>query len=436
MLGAVPDRPTRQPSQRPPSVDALARSIADVGLPQPLLVDAARAAIAAGDPDSARARAEATAHALLQPVVNATGVLLHTNLGRAPRRVGSRTPGYSNLELDLDHRTARLAPRARGGAARPRRAAPRPRSSSTTAPPPCCSCSPRWPRGRGVVVSRGELVEIGGGFRVPEVHGAVRRPPRRGRHHQPHPPAPTTERARSQRRRRRARAEGAPVELPDRRVHRGDVEVAELADARTCRSSSTSARACSTRRARGCRRPAGVAARRAGGPPDARRRRRAGDVLGRQAARRPAGRASSPGAPTSSTRCARHPLARALRPGGLVLAALQDDRRSPTSAATATPIPFWRMATIARRRARAAGRGARRRRKVVDTRGRRRRRARCPASTIPSVGVAVDGDRTDRAARATTPPVIARVDDGAHDLRPAHRRPGRRRRARVALSAR
>ncbi|MBV8981593.1 MAG: hypothetical protein JO086_11890, partial [Acidimicrobiia bacterium] len=43
---------------RPPSVDAVARELADVGLPHPLLVDAARAAIAAGDPASARARAE------------------------------------------------------------------------------------------------------------------------------------------------------------------------------------------------------------------------------------------------------------------------------------------------------------------------------------------------------------------------------------------
>ena len=41
-------------SMRPPSVDALARSLADVGLPHALLVDAARAAIAADDPDSAR----------------------------------------------------------------------------------------------------------------------------------------------------------------------------------------------------------------------------------------------------------------------------------------------------------------------------------------------------------------------------------------------
>jgi L-seryl-tRNA(Ser) seleniumtransferase len=81
-------------------VDALARSLAGSGLPHPLLVDAAREAIAAGEPGTASARAAALARMLLQPVVNATGVLLHTNLGRAPL---GPTPsrGYTNLELDL-----------------------------------------------------------------------------------------------------------------------------------------------------------------------------------------------------------------------------------------------------------------------------------------------------------------------------------------------
>src|SRR5688500_11666809 len=55
---------------RPPSVDVLARDLADTGLPHPLLVDVAREAIAAGDPDSARGRAETVARLLLQPVVN------------------------------------------------------------------------------------------------------------------------------------------------------------------------------------------------------------------------------------------------------------------------------------------------------------------------------------------------------------------------------
>src|SRR4051812_13771179 len=88
------------PEGRPPSVDALARSIADVDLPHPLLVDAARAAIAAGDPEGARAEAEAVAAALLRPVVNATGVLLHTNLGRAPFG-WSQPEGYVDLEFDV-----------------------------------------------------------------------------------------------------------------------------------------------------------------------------------------------------------------------------------------------------------------------------------------------------------------------------------------------
>ncbi|MCO4836323.1 MAG: hypothetical protein KC481_21925, partial [Acidimicrobiaceae bacterium] len=69
---------------RPPSVDRLARSLAHTGLPHPLLVDVARAAIADGEHDQAEARAHALATSLLQPVINATGTMLHTNLGRAP----------------------------------------------------------------------------------------------------------------------------------------------------------------------------------------------------------------------------------------------------------------------------------------------------------------------------------------------------------------
>ena len=85
---------------RPPSVDALARSLSGTGLPHPLLVDVAREAIAAGDPDSAAARAASVARSLLQPVVNATGVMLHTNLARAPI-AHEQEARYSNVELNL-----------------------------------------------------------------------------------------------------------------------------------------------------------------------------------------------------------------------------------------------------------------------------------------------------------------------------------------------
>ncbi|MCU1450311.1 MAG: selA, partial [Acidimicrobiales bacterium] len=152
---------------RPPSVDALARDLAGVGLPHPLLVDAAREAIAAGEPDSARARAERIALSLLHPVVNATGVLLHTNLGRAPV-AHTQTASSSNLELDLE--TGRRGSRRRHAAALLARA-----SGAEAAlvvnngAAAVLLVLAALARERDVVVSRGELVEIGGGFRVPDV---------------------------------------------------------------------------------------------------------------------------------------------------------------------------------------------------------------------------------------------------------------------------
>ena len=87
-------------ASRPPSVDALARSLTETGLPQPLLVEVARESIARGAWERAADLAEELRRSLLHPVINATGVLLHTNLGRAPLEV--QTTGHpTNLELDL-----------------------------------------------------------------------------------------------------------------------------------------------------------------------------------------------------------------------------------------------------------------------------------------------------------------------------------------------
>ena len=140
----------------PPSVDALARSLTDVGLPPPLLVDAAREAIAAGAPDSAQARAVAIRRPLLGRVVNATGVLLHTNLGRAPYGT-HQDAAYANLELDVE--TGRRAP-ARPPGRLFARLCDAERHGRATTPPPCCSC---WRPGRRARWRcRGESVEIGG----------------------------------------------------------------------------------------------------------------------------------------------------------------------------------------------------------------------------------------------------------------------------------
>ncbi|MGH9603179.1 MAG: L-seryl-tRNA(Sec) selenium transferase [Terriglobales bacterium] len=124
----------------------------------------------------------------LRPVINATGVVLHTNLGRAPladaavARIAEVAAGYSNLEFDLDtgERGKRdvhadrlfrrlLDPEATSGVATVvvnNNAAAVLLALNTLA------------EGGEVVVSRGELVEIGGSFRIPDVmvkSGAVLR---------------------------------------------------------------------------------------------------------------------------------------------------------------------------------------------------------------------------------------------------------------------
>jgi L-seryl-tRNA(Ser) seleniumtransferase len=110
----------------------------------------------------------------LRRVVNATGVVIHTNLGRAPLARAAReameeaTHGYANLEMDLEPGTrgSRYAhcvglltelTGAEDALVVNNCAAGLMLALNTVA------------RGAGVVVSRGELVEIGGGFRVPEI---------------------------------------------------------------------------------------------------------------------------------------------------------------------------------------------------------------------------------------------------------------------------
>ena len=138
------------------------------GLPHPILVDLARSAIADGrvdDIDGVVADYELT---VLRPVINATGVLLHTNLGRAPFGA-HQDAGYSNLELDLS--TGKRGSRNTHAAALMARAAGAEAGLivNNGAAAVLLALAAMAGAGKGVAVSRSELVEIGGGFRIPDV---------------------------------------------------------------------------------------------------------------------------------------------------------------------------------------------------------------------------------------------------------------------------
>jgi L-seryl-tRNA(Ser) seleniumtransferase len=110
----------------------------------------------------------------LRAVINATGVVLHTNLGRAPlasraaARVRDVALGYSNLEYDLDEgeRGSRYAPVLELLAQLTGAESAVVVNNNAAAVLLVLSA---LARGREAVVSRGELVEIGGGFRIPDV---------------------------------------------------------------------------------------------------------------------------------------------------------------------------------------------------------------------------------------------------------------------------
>ncbi len=130
-----------------------------------------------------RERLEASYAPSLVPVINATGVIVHTNLGRAPlapraaERVARLAAGYTNLEYDVaggtrgrrDVHAERLICRLTGAEA----AIVVNNNAAATLVALAALAA-----GREVIISRGELVEIGGGFRVPDVmaqSGAVLR---------------------------------------------------------------------------------------------------------------------------------------------------------------------------------------------------------------------------------------------------------------------
>jgi L-seryl-tRNA(Ser) seleniumtransferase len=168
-----------------PAVDHLAESLASTGLPRQLLLDSARTAIdlarvdisRGGAGDAARIAAD-LAKGLRRSagvkVVNATGVLLHTNLGRAPlspeaaAAALAAATAYTNLELDLEEGD-------RGGRGLYVAALLKALTGAEDAlvvnnnAAAVLLALAATSSGKAVPVARGELIEIGGSFRLPLV---------------------------------------------------------------------------------------------------------------------------------------------------------------------------------------------------------------------------------------------------------------------------
>jgi L-seryl-tRNA(Ser) seleniumtransferase len=142
-------------------------------------LDAARSRRAGPPADWAaeiREHLAAAERSSLRPVLNATGVVLHTNLGRAPlapaaiAAVTAVADGYSNLELDLstgtrgsrsDHCRGLLREVTGAGDA----------LVVNNAAAALLLALAAHAAGRDVLISRGELIEIGGSFRIPDILG-------------------------------------------------------------------------------------------------------------------------------------------------------------------------------------------------------------------------------------------------------------------------
>ena len=354
---------------------------------------------------------------MLRPVINATGTILHTNLGRAPLAV-HQDERYTNLELDLTNgeRGSRMA--TAGDLIAKACGAEKAIIVNNCAAAVLLVLS-GLADGRDVVVSRSELVEIGGGFRIPDVMA------RSG--------ANLIEVGTTNRTRVADFAGGVEDPATDvgvvLHVHQSNYKIVGFTEAPTIAELA------------GLAAPlvadigSGLLDSRCpwlkGGPPGW----LAEEPAARQTLAAGAGLVVFSGdklfgGPQAGIiagdaelvdRCAKHPLARALRPGDLVLGALQDTALAYLRE-DGDAIPFWRMATltVAELRVRAnafeaAGVGD-----IVDvasTPG----GGTLPGVEIDSIGIARVGDHRN-ALRNRSRPVIARVDDDTTyiDLRTVH----------------
>ena len=411
---------------RPPSVDALARELArSHALPHMVLVDCARRAINES-PLSAAQRAASYAsdftRMLHTDVVNATGVLLHSNLGRAPlpalpaRRANNvefdMESGERGSRHDAVSRLLSLLTGCESAIVVNNNAAALVLVLSALA------------HGRDVVVSRGESVEIGGGFRIPDVmeQSGARLID-----------VGTTNRTRLGDYRKAVDSKRNDVALI-MKIHPSNFSVHGFTEQATVKELSATSvpvvadigsglldSACPWLHDRIDATPPWLVT-----EPAARQSLADGaalvtfsgdKLLGGPQCGIIAGRADL------VDQCARHPLMRALRPGAHTLMWLQTTLLSYCNRSVCDDVPFWNMLTqpvnALRERAEhvvgSAGAGTVVGLESVAGAG------SAPGTSIPSSGIEIPGDVRGR-LRAHSVPVIARASSGSTflDLRTVH----------------
>ena len=393
------------------------------GLPHAVCVALARDAIADGpdayDESAAASRAVDFHRTLLSPVINATGVLLHTNLGRAPVAF-THPPQAINVEFDLTTGERGSRQQAVGGLLATLCGTEAAMVVNNNAAAVLLVLT-ALAQDRQVLVSRGESVEIGGGFRVPEVMEQS------GAHLVD---VGTTNRTRLSDYSKALARKNSDVALilkvhPSNYRIEGFVEDTPVAQLSTL-GIPVVADIGSGLIDANCPWLSGPPPTWLADEPAARQSLAAGAALvtfsgdklmGGPQAGVIAGRADL------VTACMRHPLARALRPGGHVLFAVQQLALSYLGRTAATDVPFWQMANAAINDLSIRAHG------LVATTGVGEvvpseaipGAGSAPGAAIPSVAIRVMGDHLV-ALRSCATPIIARTRDGATllDVRTVH----------------
>ena len=414
---------------RPPSVDSLARELSlRHSLPHALLVDLARRAIANANSfgtdfaSSGANRATSSSliveradqlatefsQSLLRDVVNATGVLLHTNLGRAPMAMQTSNRA-SNLELNMSSGERGSRQTTVGKLLALLCGAESAIVVNNNAAAVLLVVA-ALANSRDVAVSRGESVEIGGNFRIPEVteQSGARLVD-----------VGTTNRTRLRDYKKAIDKRGNDIALV-LKVHPSNYRVSGFVEDTPVRELATLSVPVAVDIGSGLidntcpwletRAPSWLTS-----EPAARQTINDGASLvmfsGDKLFGGPqcgviAGRADLVEA------CAQHPLARALRPGSTTMIAMQSLAMSYLNRTATKEIAFWKMATLSQADLQA------RAEKIIDTAKLGEICAldsipgagSAPGATIASIGIVINGDHLTK-LRMNKTPIIARVKD-------------------------